>query len=313
VEINKCVAYSNYHVNLAGFFSLPSVVILFLLFCGLAIFASLATGSQNQSANNNNNNNNNNNIERLSNQEECSFPSTSQEPLLFGVFTFANDTDSIETMREQYSANDRKHYVMHSIRALPEGLWLYDELSMHNKMIIIQSLDNITQAIAVDRYHNLSTISYDIEHWERTPESERADPLLSISRGARIVHEAGFRYGITPEAEILMDNYRKINWSEIDFLGMQLQRFSQNIEEYSSLVNEIASFVRCKNPNIEIFTQLSFRFTDANDMINIVDRVHDTVDGFIIAYDTNTRADSCVSGCSPSQLNLVLNRINELR
>ena len=291
-------------MNLAKFFSLPTIVILFLSFCSLAIFASLATGSQNQSANN---------IEQLSNQEECSFSETPQEPLLFGVFTFANDTDSLEAMQEQYSANDRNHYVMHSIRVLPQGLWLYDEFPTHRKMIIIQSLDNITQAIDIDRYHNLSTISYDIEHWERTPESERVDPLLSISRGAGIVHEAGFSYGITPDAEMLIDNYKRINWSEIDFLGMQLQRFSQNIEEYSSLANEIASFAKCKNPNIEIFTQLSFRLTDANDMINIIDNVHDIVDGFIIAYDTNTRADSCISGCSPSQLNSVLNRINELR
>jgi hypothetical protein len=298
------VTYLHYYVNLAKFFSLPTVVILFLLFCSLAIFASLATGSQNQSANN---------IGQLSNQEECSFLATPQEPLLFGVFTFANDTDSMEVMQEQYSANDRNHFVMHSIRVLPQGLWLFDEFSTHRKMIIIQSLDNITQAIDIDRYHNLSTISYDIEHWERTPESERMDPLLSISRGAGIVHEAGFSYGITPDAEMLIDNYKRINWSEIDFLGMQLQRFSQNIEEYFSLANEIASFAKCKNPNIEIFTQLSFRLTDANDMINIIDNVHDIVDGFIIAYDTNTRGDSCISGCSPSQLNSVLDRINELR
>lgn len=298
------MTYLHYYVNLAKFFSLPTVVILFLSFCSLAIFASLATGSQNQSANN---------IEQLSNQEECSFSETPQEPLLFGVFTFANDTDSMEVMQEQYSANDRNHYVMHSIRVLPQGLWLYDEFPTHRKMIIIQSLDNITQAIDIDRYHNMSTISYDIEHWERTPESERVDPLLSISRGAGIVHEAGFSYGITPDAEMLIDNYKTINWSEIDFLGMQLQRFSQNIEEYSGLANEIASFAKCKNPNIEIFTQLSFRLTDANDMIDIIDNVHDIVDGFIIAYDTNTRADSCISGCSPSQLNSVLNRINELR
>ena len=298
------MTYLHYLVNLAGFFSLPSVVILFLLSCGFVIFASLAMGSRDQIVRN---------TEPLSNPEECSsFSRTSEEPLLFGVFTYANDTDSMRAMQEQYSSNDRKHYVMHSIRALPQGLWLYDEFSTHRKMIIVQSLDNITAAIDIDRYHNLSMIVYDIEHWERTPESERADPLLSISRGADSVHEAGFRYGITPDADMLIDNYRKINWTEIDFLGMQLQRFSQNAEEYSSLAEEIASFARCKNPNIEIFTQLSFRLTDATDMIRIIEGVNDVVDGFIIAYDTNSREDSCISGCTPDQLNLVLKRINEL-
>jgi hypothetical protein len=53
---------------------------------------------------------------------------------------------------------------------------------------------------------------------------------------------------------MLMDNYKKINWTEIDFLGMQLQRFSQDVPEYSGLAKEISSFVRCKNPIIEIFT-----------------------------------------------------------
>ena len=34
-------------------------------------------------------------------------------------------------------------------------------------------------------------------------------PSLSISKGAGIVHQAGYRYGITPDAVILMDNYKK--------------------------------------------------------------------------------------------------------
>ena len=291
-------------MNLAEFFSLPSVIILFLLFCGLAIFASLAMGSQDQSIVQN--------PEPLSNLEQCSVSKNASKSLLFGVFTFANDTQTMKVLQEQYSSNDRNHYVMHSVRSLSEGLWLYDELPTYRKMIIVQSLDNLTSAIDIDRHYDLDVIAYDIEQWERTPELERIDPLLSISRGASIVHEAGYRFGITPDAEMLLANYKKINWTEIDFLGMQLQRFSENIQEYSSLANEIASFARCKNPNIEIFSQLSFRFTDASDMIRVVERVKDTVDGFIIAYDTNNRADSCISGCSPRQLNQVLNKINEL-
>src|SRR5215211_248407 len=231
-----------------------------------------------------------NNTEQLSNQEECSSISkTAEGPLLFGVFTFANDTESMKIMREQYSNNEGRQYVMHSIRSLSEGLWLYDEFPTHRNMIIVQSLDNITSALDIDRYYDLNIIAYDIEQWEKTPELERMDPLLSISRGAGIVHQAGYRYGITPDAAMLMENYKKINWTEI------------------------ASFARCKNPNIEIFTQLSFRLTDANDMIKVIERVKDMVDGFIIAYDTNTRADSCISGCSANQLNLVLDRINRLR
>ena len=122
------------------------------------------------------------------------------------------------------------------------------------------------------------------------------------------MHQAGYRYGITPDAVTLMDNYKKINWTEIDFLGMQLQRFSQNVTKYSSIAKEISSFVRSKNPNVEIFSQLSFRFSDASDMIKVIERVKDIVDGFIIFYTTEPHL--CVSICSPHELNLVLGRIN---
>jgi hypothetical protein len=287
---------------LARIFSSPRATKLFLLVSGFAIFTSFVYASEDKNITN---------IEPLTNDQECITSETAEEPLLFGVFTTDKDTESMKVMRQQYSSNDRNHYVMHSIRSLPEGLWLYDAFSMHRKMIIVQSLDNITDAININRQYDLDMIVYDIEHWEKTPELEQMDPSHSISKGAGIVHEAGYRYGITPDAVMLRDNYKKINWTEIDFLGMQLQRFSQNVTEYSSIAKEISSFARCKNANIEIFTQLSFRFAGGNDMIKVIESVKDIVDGFIITY--NTRSDSCISGCSAHDLNLVLNRINSLQ
>jgi hypothetical protein len=108
-----------------------------------------------------------------------------------------------------------------------------------------------------------------------------------------------------------MDNYKKINWAEIDFLSMQLQRFSQNITEYSNIAKEVSTFVSSKNPDIEIFTQLSYRFTDATEMIKIIESVKDIVNGFIIFH--NPESGLCTSSCSPHELNLVLDRINSLK
>jgi hypothetical protein len=288
---------------LARNFSFLRATELFLLFSSSAIFTSFISASEDENIKN---------IEPLAKAQECITSKTAEEPLLFGVFAFANDTESMNVMRQHYSSNDRNHYVMHSIRSLSEGLSLYDEFPMHRKMIIVQSLNNITDAININRQYDLDMIVYDIEHWEKTPESEQADPSHSISKGAGVVHEAGYRYGITPDAVMLMDNYKKINWTEIDFLGMQLQRFSQDVPEYSGLAKEISSFVRCNNPNIEIFTQLSFRFAGANDMIKVIESVKGIVDGFIITYNPNTGSDSCISGCSAYDLDLVLNKINSL-
>jgi alkylated DNA repair dioxygenase AlkB len=288
------------------FFSLLVVAALFMLFSGLAIFASLGLESDNQNIQK---------IEPLPKKDQESMISRiPEEQLLLAIFTFTNDSKSMDVIRQHYYSNDgRNHYVMHSIRSIPQPLWLYDAFPTHKKMLLVQSLDNITDAIYIGQYYDLNTIVYDIEHWENTPELERANPSISISKGASIVHGLGYSYGITPDAEMLLDNYEKIDWTEIDFLGMQLQRFSQNGTEYSSIAEKISTFVRSRNPNIEIFTQLSFRFTDANDMIKAIEGVKDIVDGFIIAYDTNIRSDSCIPlDCSPRELKLVLDRINRL-
>ena len=285
------------------FFSLSLICGLVVLVCSLAIFASQGSEFDNQNINN---------IEHSPKDQEPMISKIPKEPLLFAIFTLSNDSESMKVMRDQYSQNGRNHYIMQSIRSLPEPLWLYDAFPTHRKMIIVQSLDNITNAISIERDYNLTMIIYDIEQWDKTPELKHADPSLLISKGADIVHQAGYRYGITPDAVTLLDNYKKINWTKIDFLGMQLQKFSHDVSEYSSLADDIATFAKSKNPNIEIFTQLSFRFTDANDMIKAIESVKDTVDGFIVSYIPGTTTDSCISECSPQQLNLVLDRINKL-
>ena len=291
-------------MNLIRFVSLRVVVIaLFVLFSSLTIFAHAGLKP--------NELNIWNMIINLPKDEGSSISKAPEEPLLFGVFTSANDTESMRVLKQQYLSNDRNHYVIQSTKSLPAELWLYDALPTYRKMIILPSLDNITYARNIGQNYGLNVIVYDIEKWENTPESERVDPLVSISKGAGIVHEAGYRYGITPDAPTLIDNYEKINWTEIDFLNMQLQRFSQNITKYSNIANEVSTFVRSENPNIEVFSQLSFRSTNASDMIKIIESVKDIINGFIIVYDT--RPDFCISSCSPHELNLVLDRINSLK
>jgi hypothetical protein len=274
-----------------------------VLVCSILVFAS--QGSEF-------NNPNIENIETRPKDQQSSMSKIPKEPLLFAIFTLANDSESMKVMRQQYSQNDRDHYVMQSIRSLPEPLWLYDAFPTHRKMIIVQSLDNITNAIEVGRYYNLTMIIYDIEKWEKTPELNGTDPSLLISKGADIVHQLGYKYGITPDADTLIENYKKISWNKTDFLGMQLQRYSQDTTEYSRLAEEITTFARSKNPNIEIFTQLSFRFADTNEMIELIENINEVVDGFIISYLPGPDSDSCISKCSPHELNLVLDRINEL-
>jgi hypothetical protein len=68
-------------------------------------------------------------------------------PLSFTVFTFAEDKESINIIRKHYSSNNS--YIMQSIRSiLPfESSPLFEEFPGKNKMIIVQSLDNMTEAM----------------------------------------------------------------------------------------------------------------------------------------------------------------------
>lgn len=248
-------------------------------------------------------------------------------PLSFAIFTFVSDEESMDIIRKHYSYNssyDEKPspYVLQSIRALhpseSPSVWLFNEFPDRKKMIIVQSLGNMTDSIELGRkFDNVSHIVYDIENWDRTALQERENPVLAISNGSRIVHAAGFKYGITPDAPFLLNNYMKINWTEVDFLGMQLQRFSDNSTEYSNYAKQISEHVRSQNPEIEIFAQLSFRFTGADDMIAAIEGSKDFVDGYIVAYlpdpDGDGIFDSCITTCTPDDLDQVLKTINALK
>jgi hypothetical protein len=73
-----------------------------LTFCSLAFFPNVTWGSTYNNMNDN----------ELAHQD-CSISETSaREPALFGIFTLATDTESMDVMRQQYSSNDQNHYVM---------------------------------------------------------------------------------------------------------------------------------------------------------------------------------------------------------
>jgi hypothetical protein len=246
-------------------------------------------------------------------------------PLSFAIFTFVSDEESMNIIRRHYSHNssDEKPnpYILQSIRALhpfqSPAAWLFEEFPDRKKMIIVQSLGNMTDSIELGRkFDNVSHIVYDIENWDRTALEERENPVLAISNGSRIAHAAGFKYGITPDAPFLLNNYMKIDWTEVDFLGMQLQRFSGNVTEYSNYAKQISEHVRSQNPEIEIFAQLSFRFTSTNDMIAAIEGSKDFVDGYVVAYlpdpDGDGISDTCITTCTPGDLDRVLKTINAL-
>jgi hypothetical protein len=190
-----------------------------------------------------------------------------------------------------------------------QGQHLFDILVDSNKIITVQSLDNVTKALEYsDRYKGVTHILYDIEHWSRTPLEEQANPVASIGEASRKVHAGSLKYGITPDAPFLIENYEHIQWTEVDFLVMQLQRYSQNRSEFSGYAKEIGTYAKAANPSIQVFVQLSFRFTDSEEMISAIDVTRPWVDGYVVAYLPSS--STCLPDCNPQALAKVLEHIS---
>lgn len=251
-------------------------------------------------------------------------PPTEPRPFLgYAIFTILEDgsrdsSESTAVLQKHFSQQrPRDDHIVQSIRQFAierssgeaQYVNLFDVLVDENKMITIQSLDNITQAANyASAYPNVTHILYDIEGWDQTPQAEKDRPADSISVGSNQIRGHGLKYGITPDADMLTENYQEINWTQVDFLTMQLQRYSQNITEFRNITETISNHVREKNDSIEIYVQLSFRFTDADQMIDAIDIVSPWVDGYMIAY--LPEGSGCPTDCSPEALDTVLDHIS---
>jgi hypothetical protein len=187
----------------------------------------------------------------------------------------------------------------------------FDILNDFQKMIIIQSAGNVTRALAYSKYQysNVTFIVYDIEHWSKTPTIEQQNSVESISYIGQRIHANSLKYGVTPDASFLLENYDEIDWKQIDFLGMQLQRFSQNISQFSTYVHQVSKYVKDANPSTQVFVQLSFKFTEVEEMIEAIDLVRPWVDGYIISYLPSS--SNCLPECNPDALDQVLGAIQQ--
>jgi Ni,Fe-hydrogenase maturation factor len=209
------------------------------------------------------------------------------EPLKLAFFTVSENMQTKQILSEHLSpGKDDSNYIVQSIRTLVYTTSWFDAFPNEKKIILVQSLDNMTLATNfAGQYNNTDPIIvYDIEHWSRTPLEERVTPVRSIMEGADIVHEAGFKYGVAPDADYLLDRYKEINWKKIDFVDMQLQRYSQDPETYAAYTEQVGSFIKSKNPQIELFVQISLGRADYQESIKLLQLVSDAVDGIFIVY-----------------------------
>jgi hypothetical protein len=225
--------------------------------------------------------------------------------LLVSVFTFNRTEETINLLKKYLIKED---YLIGPTfcRHLPD-----------NRMILVgRSIDEIKEAVSLAQNSmcKVDLVVYDPEHWDETPYEEQQDIPTAISNASDIVHEAGLRFGVTPDLKFLKQNYQKIEWDKIDYANMQVQTIARNtidLSLFTNTVQRIGDFIRHANPNTEIFAQLSFRYSDADRMIQVINGVKDSIDGFVILYLPNPVV-TCTY-CTIENLEKVLGEIASIR
>ncbi|MDQ4145022.1 MAG: hypothetical protein M3198_15035 [Actinomycetota bacterium] len=173
------------------------------------------------------------------------------------------------------------------------------------------------------------TIIYDPENRELTPKNEQADFLGSINKAIRMVESTGCHdFGLAPGSSILFgldgtectysladSDLYDIDWTRVDLVDIQAQRLlspgcleKDGLVTYEAAVSDVAQHVRKVNPDILVFSQVSFRDNDPLDMLEGLQTVGDTIDGIYFSYPSNNTDIPC-EYCSPENLELFLSEV----
>jgi hypothetical protein len=173
-------------------------------------------------------------------------------------------------------------------------------------------------------------VVYDPEDREVTPPSELQHLSRSVRRAARLVRSTGcHRFGLAPGSMPLFGldpasctydlgsgSYRGLPWKAIDLIDIQAQRLlgddcadEGGVEKYASVVTTLARFVRARNSDIAVVSQVSFRDNQPARMRDGIAAVADEVDGVYFSYPSRQPEIPC-RYCAPRNLRSLLNYLS---
>jgi hypothetical protein len=173
------------------------------------------------------------------------------------------------------------------------------------------------------------TIVYDPENRDLTPLKEQVGFTGAIRQAGRMVDRTGCHdFGLAPGSLILFgldpgdceynmqnSNLFDIDWTRVDLVDIQAQRLlsepcleRDGLRTYERAVARVSTYVRRRNPEIAVFSQVSFRDNHPIDMLEGLSRVRDLVDGLYFSYPSNHEDIPC-QYCSPEHLELFLENV----
>ena len=172
-------------------------------------------------------------------------------------------------------------------------------------------------------------IVYDPENRSLTPMEEQVGFTSAIKEAGRMVRRTGCHdFGLAPGSLILFgldpgtceynmqnSNLFDIDWTRVDLVDIQAQRLlsapcleRDGLRTYERAVTRVANYVRRRNPEILVFSQVSFRDNHPIDMLEGLQAVRDVVDGIYFSYPSNNEDIPC-QYCSTEHLELFLENV----
>jgi hypothetical protein len=269
--------------------------------------------------------------------QQQSFENETKEknnPIAYTVYHTDYSDSIMKVLKKHFSYPNTKNYLYEDTG----GRVVLGNFSSQFSFIIggtsyNEIIKNRFQIAKYDHFDSNDIVVYDIENRSSTPRYEKSDPVSSISRVMETIRREGYKAGVTPDYEFITTYYKELEWENVDFLGIQIQRFSNNYELLLKWANEISAFVKSKNPNTEVFVQLSFRqasncyHSEGNRGVDHACKVdpHETmrilkenlsavaqlqtVDGFIISYPRHL----CPSElCTPANLDEIMTHVENI-
>ena len=160
--------------------------------------------------------------------------------------------------------------------------------------------------------NRIAVINYDFEHWNRTPASEQANPVISVNTAASMAHQAGKKFMFVPDGRYLLDLnngvpwYKQYNWKSIDYVNMQTGEMGKDIPSLVANVQNVAAYIRSQNPSTVIFAQLFFTRDTPQTLIQKTNDLSGILDGITYYY---IGSQTACPNCTPANLQTVLHNL----
>jgi len=179
----------------------------------------------------------------------------------------------------------------------PKVLDLYPNT---NHCLSAYSIDSIKAAIETAKtYGNIKYIAYDNERGNEnlsTPAGELVDPAASTNIAASLVKLAGLGFSAQPTHAILMEEYKGVDWTKVDFMLMQMQKFTKGDSSFISDVTTVSNWIKSKSPNTIIFVQVNTAFDTAPHILSLINSVSDKIDGVSIVLPNAATVEPLLVG-----------------